>query len=513
MIRQNRQHGFSLQEVMISLAIMTILGVAAVPAIQKEMQSTLDEEGAASIEQLVSSYKQFRSTQRRNPSDLTELASQGTYQGSGVMPWGSSVNFSDLVNPTGAVKGAQFSFQAKDPAQAERLAGLLAKYNSVSAGSIVTLSTPISTIETIEDQMLCRTGLGPDDCNVMQVDLDAGSNDITGNGNFTGNIGEMNTVISDLARFGEFEVTEEIVLGDNAISSSGTTMSINAPKTSFAGDVSIQGDLTGNDSNISGVNVMSANSVIADTATIDTGVVSNLSGVSLDYEKGEFNNVTSQTTESTYGEFNDVNAGTVNADTVITNILNASVGTVNELSASNASGTNLNLSGLMDLENLESNTSSLGNASANYLNLSGDATGARAIFSLGNFNSLLVTGSVTGGDFTGNDFTTSQSSVNKNKDTIDKHASLISINATDNAANSSAISSLQTRVNNNETDIALNQSRILSNKTLAQNNASKISKNADSINVLEQRATSIESGVASLKNQLQTCESQGGCSW
>lgn len=505
--------GFTLQEVLISLAIMTVLGIAAVPAIQKEMQASVDEQGVSSIDQVVSSYKQFRSSNRRNPTSLNELATIGTYQGSGTMPWGDNIGMADIVNTEGVVKGTNISFMAKDSAQAARMVGMLSKYSPVAAGRLVTLTTPISTIETIEDQMLCRNGIGPAECNKMEVNLDVGSNDITGTGDFRGNEAELITVRSDFADVGEFSVSESIELGANSITSTGSTMTIDAPLTSFTGDVSLLGDLQGNDSDITGVNSLDADTVTTDSATITSGVISDLSGVTLDYETGEFTTVNADTTTANLGEFETATAQTVNADNVVTNTLTSTQANIDNLTASNATGTNLDLSGQMTVASLDANSSSLGNASANYLNLTGDASGYRAIFNLGSFSSLVATGDISGGDFAGNNFTTSLSSVNDNKATIDQHASLISRNKDDNSQNLLLVTGLQSDVATNRSDIALNSSNISSNKQLALDNASNISQNADSINILEQRATSIENGVATLQDQLETCKSQGGCSW
>ncbi len=513
MIHYKRQAGFTLQEVLISLAILTVIGIAAVPSIQNEMQSAVDEQGVESIDAVMSSYKQFRSTQRRNPVSLNELAAMGTYHGAGTMPWGDNIGLADLTNAGGDVKGASVSFMAKDTSQAERMVGMLSKYSPVAAGRLVTLTTPISTIETIEDQMLCRNGVGPTGCNTMEVDLDAGANNITGTGAFKGDTGELNTVISDLAKVGTFEVSESINLGANSITSNGTMLTVDAGVTSFTGDVEILGGLQGNNSNITGINKIDANNVTADNASFESGTISQLSGVSLDYETGDFTNITAQNTTAQLGDFETANAQTVDAENVITNILNSTQGTIDNLTAMNASGSNLTLSGAMTLDSLTSSTSNLGNANANYLNLAGDASGYRAIFSLGNFSSLVASGDITGGDFSGVNFTTSKSSVNANKTTIDQHSTLISNNAAQNNANKSTLSTLSTKVTDNRNAIALNTSSIVSNKQLARDNATKISSNADSINILEQRATSIEHGVASIRNQLETCKSQGGCSW
>lgn len=510
-----QQLGFTLQEVLISLAILTVLGIAAVPTIQKEMQFNLDQEGVASVEQVIASYKQFRSTQRRNPANLNELATLGTYQGNGEMPWGADISFSDfLSSEDGKVKGATFTLQAKDAAQAERMAGMLAKFNPISTGSLLTVSTPISTIETIEDQMLCRdTNLGPEGCNVMQVDLDAGAKNITGAGSFKGNIGDLKTVISDTATIGQFEVSQEIVLGNNSISSNGTAINIQANEISFSGDVSVQGNITGNNSNMTGINRVDANNVTTDTATINEGVVTNLSGVSLEYSTGDFTTVNAQQTTATLGEFETVTSSLINAENVASTTLTSSQGTINNLTASRASGESLNLTGTMNVASLESRTSNIGIASASNLNLTGDSSGQRAIFNLGSFSSLVSTGDITGGDFAGNNFTTSISSVNANKATIDQHATLISRNTSDNNNNKSTLNSLNDDVSLNTSAISLNKSNIVSNKQLAQENATKISQNATAIGVLKTRATSIEAGVATLKSQLETCKSQGGCSW
>ncbi len=501
------QLGFTLQEMMIAIAVMAVLGIAGVPAIKREMQESVDNQGVEAIKDAIAGFKQFRAVERRNPATMAELVGSEFYQGNGVTPWGAAI----AGTPSATGRSYSFTIPARDADQAERLAGMLAEFSPTVAGSLITLTSPVSTIETVEDQMLCRRDIGVADCNVMEVTLDAGNQDILGADEVQGNLGRLNTVISSDAQIDRLITNDEIVLGANSISHSGNTLQFNAGRTSFSGDISLQGNLTGNNSNISGVNRLEADTVSSTTANIDEGVISELSGVSLDYQTGVFNTVEAQDTIADIGDFGTANADTVNSNEVITNTFQGNSGTINNLTAQSASGSSLTLTGLMDVGSFDADSSDIGVATGNSLNLSGNASGNSTIFNSGSFGSVNVSGNVSGGDFQGNDFTTSLSSVNQNKSRIDQHAQDIADNAADNNTNRNNINALESDVQSNTNAIAANASDIVSNRQLAQNNAGRISDNAGAINVLEGRATQIESGIASLRNQWASCEAQGGC--
>lgn len=503
------QSGFTLHEVLISLALITILGVAAIPAMQSEMQENIDSDAAHVAENYIEAFKKFRAEHRRSPTSIDELVNSPYFTGNRSMPWGAGMAGSEGASG----KSYGFTFQAGNTAQAQRLAGLLSKFGASSTGSLVTMTSTISTIETIENQMLCRRDIGVPGCNRLEISLDAGDNDILGIKDFEGQTGRLDSVISDEASINRLVTEDEIVLGSNSISHSGGTLQFNAGMTSFSGDISVNGDLVGNNSNISNVNRFDADVVNVDLTTADIGVISELSGSALDFTSGSFNSVDATSTNADVGTFGTVTSDSVSSSSVTTNTFSGSSGSFASLSATTSQGTQLSLSGLLDVGSFNSDSSSLGNATGTSLNVTGRISGSEAVFTRGDFGSVYVSGSVNGGNFQGSNFTTSKSSVNENKNILDQQADEISANASRNSTNRRNIDSLSQEVSSNTNDIASLESDIYSNKQLAQSTASKVSSNTSAITTLKNRASTVEQKAASLESQLQNCRAQGGCSW
>lgn len=501
--------GFTLQEMMLAVAVLAILGVASVPGIQREIQEDMDQQGVVVIENVIGSFKQFRAVNRRNPTTMTELVNSPFYQGNGLTPWSSTI----AGAPSASGRAYSFTIPARNSAQAERLAGKLAKFSPSVSGSLITLNSPISTIEVAEDQMLCRRDIGVSDCNVMEVNLDAGNQDILGAGEVEGTLGHLTTVISDRAQIDTLVTENEILLGVNSISHDGNTLKFNAALTSFSGGMSLGGNLIGNNSNISGVNRLEANSLISNSVDAKIGDIKDLSGITLDFDSGIFKEVTVEETISDFGDFGTVTSKLVNSVSVTTKRFEGDNGVFNNLDADKASGSELTLSGLLDVNSFKADISNIGTGVGNSLNLSGNASGSSSFFNFGNFGSLIVSGAITGGDFEGNDFTTSLSSVNKNKSFIDNNAKAIANNDNDNNTNRNNINELETDISAYAQTITTNSSKIVSNRQLAQSNAKKIGENTGAITSLKTKSAQIESSIASLKSQLELCESKGGCSW
>ena len=84
-----KQSGFTLQELVISLAIMGIIATGAVSNYKVEQKTSLVEQASADVDGLTQAYNQFYTKNRRAPTSINELVTEGYYVGSTESPWGS----------------------------------------------------------------------------------------------------------------------------------------------------------------------------------------------------------------------------------------------------------------------------------------------------------------------------------------------------------------------------------------------------------------------------------------
>ena len=474
-----KQLGLTLVEVLIALTLLSVIGIASLPFLRSDMQNRLDEQGIAVVKDVVSGFKRYRAVNRRNPATLNELFGTEFYPGDGTMPWGS--NISGASSPSG--RSYVITIPARDPLQAERLAGKLLEYGASFNGSIVTLTSSISTIETVADQMLCRRDIGIENCNRMEVALDAGGQDISGADEIEGNIGRIENLFSNNLQVSNLDVTEEILLGANSIGFSGNTIEINAQSTSIGGGLTLLGDFNGNNTDISGVsNLAAMQGDITDISAV-SGDIEELNGVSIEYQSAIFGDISTENITSETAEITNFNGEIVNATETTTNSLDSDNAIIGNLSSEVLSGDSLAISGGITTSSISSEFTDIGVASGTSLSLTGAINSGSAGFNSGSFGSLNVSGTTTANRFEGTDFSTSDSSVNSNKMQIDQQTADIAENSDAIQDNADSLARLDQDIQTNSQQISNNAQNIAGNTQRAQNNAANIASNRDAIQV------------------------------
>jgi prepilin-type N-terminal cleavage/methylation domain-containing protein len=512
-IRKTR--GFTLLETLIAATILSVSAVAGVAVYQEQLQDELDQQAVKTADNVVASYKRFRTHNRRNPNNINELLASEHFSGAGVLPWGSGL----AGAPNASGRAYNLSFPTESPAQAARIADLLSKYDAVSAGSIVSFNAPMSTIETVSNQMLCREEIpGVPECNKMSVNLDVNENDLNQINELDADIAEFDELIAEVVTTDTLDVTDRITLGSNTISYSGNNLQINAGTTGFGGDLVINGDIVGNNSNISGVDTLTGKNIVTDGLQAVDGQIETLNGTSLDYDTGSIDNLTTTTLYSDLANFVEATADTVNSTTTNATNFNGGVGNFVLADIADANGDNLNLSGNLDSNTFTSSTSSLGSASADSMNVAGRVTAAEIVGGPATLSSVMSSGNVSGNYFTGNNFTTGISSVNNNYALIEdniaeinQNINNINANAANISQNANDLSSLRLVVNQNTADIADNRSDNINNASAASSNASRISSNSSAISSNTNSVNRIDAAVAALSARWAQCVSVGGC--
>ena len=514
--------GYTLIELLIATAITS---VAAIGAVSHYKDLALEEQENSAVktsENLVSSYKKFYIVNNRAPNNIAELLASDFSAGANSTPWGSAIGGAPSVGGN----AFSFNYSAQSVAQAQNIASRLGKYNAIAAGSVVSFQTPVPTVKTVADQMLCRRDIpGEPGCNVMEVNLEVNNNDLLGINRVEANTVEFAEFTADSGIVDNLTVNQSITLGGTSITHNGSQLEFNANNSVFSGNVEVIGNIVGNNSNISGINTLSANNVTGNQGTFAQGVITDLQGNSLDYNTGDFGTVNANYTYSNTASFGNLTTTNLTAQNVDTDNFEGIQGYFENAYARVASGVNLSLTGRLTTNNLSSSVSNLGATTGSTANYSGQVRGGSFVGGSASFSSVAVSGNVSGANFYGNDFCAGSACVNSNKTAITSNASSIASNSTKISSNTSSIASNTTKISSNTSNIASNTtkissntsniasntSNIASNTSLVNSNSSRINTNTNAINTLKTSVNGIESDIASLQNRWNVCVSAGGC--
>lgn len=512
-IRENK--GFTLPEVLIVLTILAAAGLASVPYFQSQAEEALTVDGISQAELAVNCYKRFRTQERRNPNNMAELLGANVCGATGQMPWGA--NIGGATDALG--RSYSFSFNARDAVEAEKMARGLNKYSATSAGTLVTFTTPMPTIETISRQMLCREAVvGDPNCNRMEVDLDVNNNDLDNIGNITAQNGDLDQFIARESQIDTLNTTSTIQLGANSISHAGNTLFFNSANTSFTGNMEITGTVNGNGGDITGFDNIDVQQVTAQDVAAQSGVISALSGQSLNYQQGTFGNVDADSVTTDSATFNDFVTNQFSAQSVQSvDFTSTNVTAVNG-NINQATGQSLSLSNTLQTTTLTASNSTLGTATGTSLSVAGMVTGGQFLGGPASFASVVSRGNVTGTNFTGTNFTTGISSVNNNKSLIDAIAVTVADNSSRIAANQSANAVNAQAAANNTTELVTLKQGIDANTAANTANAQRVASNVTAISTNrtligdnDAQINAINNGITLLEQQWRSCVNVGGC--
>lgn len=314
MKKSAKQSGFTLQELVISLAIMGIIATGAVSNYKVEQKTSLVEKAAADVDGLTQAYNQFYTKNRRAPTSISELVTEGYYVGSTESPWGSTYVGTETAN------GYAVSVNTSDSTYAKSLSN---KYASSSlSGTSVEVTTPIPTIETLASQYLHRVSVdGSPELNQLETDIDANGHNIRNISELDAEEVNVTTAVIEELITDRLTSVEGVEFVSGSIDSDGDTLTFTGNNLVLNGDVSLEGDLDANGNDITGVG-------------------------SIEAESGEFKDLTSESlvaTNATFTNFAATDAEIENAN--ITN-LRFDDATIGSLTFTDATGDSLNVTDL-----------------------------------------------------------------------------------------------------------------------------------------------------------------------
>lgn len=167
-MRAHRNKGFTLVEMSIALAIMTILTVATVPYLQTKMDTLRAEKTADEMKAWLEAGMAYYSANGAWPADTSVLVAANYMPASAVTnPWGNAYS----VQVVGANFEVQTDFNKYGDLGASRLP------LSSKTGNTVTAQVVVPGTETAHSRLLNR--YGDNNQNVMQAPLDMNGNTVT----------------------------------------------------------------------------------------------------------------------------------------------------------------------------------------------------------------------------------------------------------------------------------------------------------------------------------------------
>jgi prepilin-type N-terminal cleavage/methylation domain-containing protein len=394
--------GFTLMELVVSLAIMGIIAGTSAKIYQAENSTSLVEQSEKDLKALEQAYNRFYTVKRRAPTSIDELVSEEYYVGSLESPWGTSYTGTELTN------GYQFSVAASESKYARQLAN---KFTSADqSGTSVSVATPIPTIETLASQYLHRVEVdGYPELNQLETDIDANGYNIYDVDELDVESIEVTTAVIEELTAARISSIETLEFDSGEISSSGNTLTIAADNIELNGAVSVNGNLVANGNDITGVGTLEAEEGTFTTLTVDdfvadTAVFTNFSADSATIDSADVSDLTYTTAtiddlsfttalgdsievESVYTDYLE-SGEVISATGVITSLSGDAItygtGTLTSISGvslvySSAAITNATISSA-DIDSLTATSVEYGSAEFGDLEVSGTLTGDDAYF-------------------------------------------------------------------------------------------------------------------------------------
>lgn len=386
---KNKSKGFTLAELTIVAAILG--SITYYGAEQQEVKSYTNNLVAVEndVQQMQLAYNQFYLEFRRPPADLNELATQGFYNGPLISPFGSP-----YVGAPSA-RGYQFSIDTGDDRSALVLSERQPNANSISSTQ-VGYSFPVPTVESIASQYLHRTAIaGRPELNQMETTLDMTGNDIINVLDL--DVGSIVTerITTNVAEIDVLKTVDELEFGNNSISASGNVLTFNANTVNISNDLNVIGNLLLNNTNLSGVNQLSANSGTFDTIVTNDLEAQTATITTLDVEQQNVD-----TLVSTTATINSIDTDNLLFNTATGNSLTVSNADVTNLESENAIFQNGTFNDLTSV-NITANNGTINNLTSTTINTNNINVNGLATISSANIGDL-VSNTINTANFTGN---------------------------------------------------------------------------------------------------------------
>ena len=220
--------------------------------------------------------------------------------------------------------------------------------NASQAGSIVTTSLKRPSQSEMFSQRLARRE-NTENPEHMQLETT-----IDFNGNDLININDLSVDTLDVVDLNNGTLTTDTLsivsglnVGPHSIIDNGTSLAITAPEVQFVGNTRVNGDIVGNNSDITGIATIEAadgqiSSFTTNTLTSSTGNVGDITGDSVSFNEANVATTTTSTIIGTTGSVDTLttlaeDAGTYTAGTATITTANINTGTVTDVSGTSLS--------------------------------------------------------------------------------------------------------------------------------------------------------------------------------
>ena len=199
------------------------------------------------------------------------------------------------------------------------LATLVSRFvpNSTIAGNNLTTVIPVPTASQIMANRLMRYA---DDAGLnraqLGTNLDFNNNNLVGIDELGVNTLNLDTLdnIND-ANIDNLNIVRQINLGANSISHSGSVVNVNAVNIDLNSNVEVQGNIIGNNSNIIGIDNVSAISANHDLATINRANINTGNFTNLNSTNGNIDRISGDDVNYQNATINTINSNVANIDT------------------------------------------------------------------------------------------------------------------------------------------------------------------------------------------------------
>jgi hypothetical protein len=333
----------------------------------------------------------YRDTQRF-PANMTELVNSGHFTGQQATPYGGTYNFNVVNQASGA---ELFTISLTTPSNRHAGAASSLVHNGQVSNSTLTSSIRAPFQSEIYTDYLQRydDALRPE-MTVMETSINVAGNDFNNVNEFDARRGDIERMVvtqtlsaaslsADFVGFGS---------GNNpAIRHSGSTLILDAVVTQTTGGLNLGGTLNAQNNNITGVNQLDANRVIASVGQID-----DISGTRINYVQGTIDILSGQQLNYVTGTINQLSGVQLNytngtITTLSGNSLNYGSGTIGTLTG-NSFNYSTGYAGTLSGNSLTYGSGSIGSLSGNSLNYGsgtiGTLTGNNLTYSVGQFGSV-----------------------------------------------------------------------------------------------------------------------------
>ncbi len=389
---KKNEAGFTLIEMVITLAVLGAMTAAAVPAYQKYKERSLVEATQEDVELIQQAIYSYHMENRSFPPSLQALKDGEYYFGRMETPYGTPYELN--INAQGTA--ARVVYNTPTSRGAEILAKSMPQSALIDDTTVETAIGRPSREAQLATFIHRKEQPGCDDCNTMETDLRMGGNNIANIQKVESEEVTTTQLTAQTTQTNNLNVGNQISIGGAQLTATGSGMNIQASSTNFSGNVNLQGDFTSAGGDMTGFNLVETNSLeaqsvnaqttttdslIADLATISQGTITDLNGTTFNYDEGMFNTFQSDDLTSATGNIdtlsgNSLTYGSGNIETLQSTSFTAATGDITNLSGNSMNYgfgqfNNVAVNGLTETQTLSSNLISA--QTANAVNIEADA--------------------------------------------------------------------------------------------------------------------------------------------